>query len=455
MLKQITWLTVLAGAMLRAQSGIEGNWQGTLAVGTMKLRTGLHITKNASGEFTSTMDSIDQGAMGIPVKVTTFSANKLHLELPNLRVTYDGALSADGNEIAGTFVQGAPFPLTFKRVEKVETVNRPQHPKPPFPYESQEVTYEPTAGIKLAGTLTVPRGQGPFPAALLITGSGPQDRDETVSGHKPFLVIADYLTRRGIAVLRVDDRGMGGSTGNSTNETLDEMAGDVVAGVNFLKARKEIDPKHIGVIGHSEGGTVGPMAALRSQDISFVVMLAGTGMPGDQVIDLQGELMARAAGASAEALAKRHEIQMKYSDIVKSEKDEQTALQKLRAAFHEMKSADAPDDAMDGEFKRLTSPEIRSIILTDPAETLRKLKVPVLALNGSRDVQVVPRQNLPAIVAALTAGGSSDFTVTELPGLNHLFQKCRECTIAEYSAIEETFSPLALKIVGDWILRHK
>jgi len=455
MVKQICCLTLLASAILHAQSGIEGNWQGTLDVGAVKLRLGLHVTKNGSGEFTSTFDSIDQGAMGIPLKVTTFSTNTLHFELPSAHVTYDGKLSADGNEIIGTFVQGAPLPLTFKRVEKVETMNRPQNPKPPFPYDAQEVTYEPTAGIKLAGTLTLPRGQGPFPAAILITGSGPQDRDETLFGHKPFLVIADYLTRRGIAVLRVDDRGMGGSTGKSTSETLDDMAGDVVAGVNFLKSRKEVEAKHIGVIGHSEGGTVGPMAAVRSPDIAFVVMLAGTSVPGDQVIDLQGEVMARAAGASAEALAHRHEEQMKFFDIVKSEKDEQAALEKLRAAWRETKPAGASDDAMDGEFKRLITPEIRSIILTDPGEALRKLKVPVLALNGSRDVQVVPRQNLPVIVAALTAGGDSDFTVTELPGLNHLFQKCRACTVAEYSTIEETFSPLALEIMGDWILRHK
>ncbi len=224
MFVKIGWIAALAGATLFAQSGIEGTWQGTLDVGAIKLRLGLHVDKNPQGEFSSKLDSIDQNALGIPVTVTTFSSGKLHLELPNLRATYDGTLGAGGKEIIGTFVQGRPLPLVFKRVEKVETLNRPQNPKPPYPYDAQDVAYETSPGIKLAGTLTLPRGPGPFPAALMITGSGPQDRDESLLGHKPFLVIADYLTRRGIAILRVDDRGVGGSTGNSIRETLDDMA---------------------------------------------------------------------------------------------------------------------------------------------------------------------------------------------------------------------------------------
>lgn len=456
MLKQILWLTLVASAELYSQSGIEGNWQGTLDVGAAKLRLGLHVTKNASGEFTSTLDSIDQGARGIPVKVTTFSANALHLELPNLHATYDGKLSADGNEISGTFVQGAPFPLIFKRVEKVETLNRPQNPKPPFPYDAQEVTYEPAAGIKLAGTLTLPRGQGPFPAALLITGSGPQDRDETLLGHKPFLVIADYLTRRGIAILRVDDRGVGGSTGKSTNETLDDMAGDVVAGVNFLKSRKEIDARHIGVIGHSEGGIVGPVAAVRSPDIAFVIMLAGTGVSGEEVLKAQGEAIIRSAGGSDAAVAQQRAFHEMAFRVLRAEKDDHTAIEKMQAELKKLQpEADVKSEALVKELQRMTSPEIRSFLLYDPAEGLRKLKAPVLAMNGSRDVQCPAWQNLPAIAAALASGGNSDFTVTELPGLNHLFQKCSSCTVGEYQTIEETFSPVALEIMGDWILRHK
>ncbi|MGD0296888.1 MAG: alpha/beta fold hydrolase [Bryobacteraceae bacterium] len=388
-------------------------------------------------------------------KVTTFSANALHLELPNLHATYDGTLSADGWEIRGTFVQGAALPLVFKRVEKLETLNRPQNPKPPYPYEAQDLVYETSAGIKLAGTLTLPRGPGPFPAALLITGSGPQDRDESLLGHKPFLVIADYLTRRGIAILRVGDRGVGGSTGSSTRETLDDMGADVVTGVGYLKGRKGIEPKHIGVIGHSEGGIVGPAAAVQSADIAFVIMLVGTGVVGTEVLKLQGEAVIRASGGSEQKVGEEHAMQEMIFRILQSEPDDNAAVEKMMTEWKaQRKTADALDDMVRAQFKAVTSPEMRSFLFYDPSEALRKLKVPVLALNGSRDLQVPPQQNLPAITAALAAAGNSDFTVSELPGLNHLFQKCKQCTVQEYAELEETFSPAALEIIGDWLARH-
>lgn len=459
MIVKICSIALLAGAVLYAQSGVEGTWQGTLDVGAMKLRLGLHVSKNAEGQLTSKLDSIDQSAMGIPVKLTTFADNALHLELPNLHATYDGRLSADGSQISGTFVQGAPLPLIFKRVEKVETLNRPQNPKPPYPYDAQEVAYETSGGIKLAGTLTLPRAPGPFPAAIMITGSGPQDRDEALMGHQPFLVIADYLTRRGIAVLRLDDRGVGGSTGKSTQETLDDMAGDVITDVEYLKGRKEIDAKHIGVIGHSEGGIVGPAAAVRSPDIAFVVMLAGTGVVGTEVLKLQGEAIIRASGGSEQQVADEHAMQEMIFRVLRSEPDDNAALEKMMTEWKAERkspgaSPGASDDMMRAQFKAVTSPELRSFLFYDPSDALRKLKVPVLALNGSRDVQVPPQQNLPAIAAALAAAGNTDYTVSELPGLNHLFQKCNKCTVQEYGELEETFSPTALEIMGDWLVRH-
>jgi pimeloyl-ACP methyl ester carboxylesterase len=251
-------LLLLAAMAAGAQSGkLEGTYQGTLDTGSVKLRLGLHVVRSGAGAYKSTLDSIDQSAMGIPVQQTTVTGNKLRLEMPNMGgATYEGTLSEDGAQITGTFTQGAPLPLVFNRVEKIEAPNRPQNPKPPFPYESEEVTYT-SGAVRLAGTLTIPKGVSPFPAALLITGSGPQDRDESLMGHKPFWVIADFLTRRGVAVLRVDDRGMGRSTGNSMRSTLEDFVTDVLAGVTFLKGRREIDPKRIGVIGHSEGGIVG------------------------------------------------------------------------------------------------------------------------------------------------------------------------------------------------------
>ncbi|MBZ5612090.1 MAG: alpha/beta fold hydrolase [Acidobacteriia bacterium] len=456
---------LLAAAVLAwAQpAGVEGTWQGTLDTGTAKLRLGLHVTKNAGG-YTSRLDSIDQGVMGVPVASTTFSGNTLHFELPASGVKFEGTLSADGQEIAGTFTQGAPLPLSFKRVEKVDTVSRPQNPKPPFPYESLDVSYEnKTGGVKLAGTLTVPRGGGPFPAAIMITGSGPQDRDETIVEHKPFLVIADYLARRGIAVLRVDDRGVGRSTGNSYRATIGDMAGDVLAGVEFLKARKEIDGRHIGVIGHSEGGLIAPLAASRSDDVAFVVMLAGPGVTLEQVLYKQGELIRRAAGADDEAVALGRSVQEMMIGVLKSEPDEKAATEKIHAGWAKIKAGaseaerqqlDAADVTLNAQIRAFNAPEVRSMLSYDPAEALRKLKVPVLALNGSRDLQVPPQQNLPPIVAALSEGGDPDFAAVELPGLNHLFQKCNQCTVAEYASIQETFSPAALEVLGDWVVRH-
>jgi hypothetical protein len=328
---------------------------------------------------------------------------------------------------------------------------------PPYaaiPYQSIEVNYQNAAGgVKLAGTLTVPRGGGRFPAALLITGSGPEDRDETILGHKPFRVIADYLSRRGVAVLRVDDRGVGGSSGDAMKATLEDQAGDVLAGIDFLTRRADIDSKHIGVIGHSEGGIIAAVAASRSSSISFVVMLAGTGVPGIQVLRLQEDMILHAAGVDASAIARNRAAADMMVDVIQSDPDNQAALAKIRSRLEEMRSP-MPDAAIQAQIAMMRAPETESMLAYDPAESLRKLKMPVLALIGSKDVQAPPQQNLPAIAAALKAGGNMDFTVMELPGLNHLFQKCVQCTVAEYANLQESFSPEALAVIGDWVSRH-
>jgi pimeloyl-ACP methyl ester carboxylesterase len=445
-------LTMCAQAQTKT---VEGDWQGTLSAGSLKIRIGLHLSKDAAGNLTAKVDSIDQSVMGIAVKTVTLKGTRLTLDIPAMHGGFEGTLNTDGSQIAGTLTQGAALPLTFKRVDKVATLNRPQEPKPPFPYDAVDVAYE-NSGIKLAGTLTVPRGAGPFPAAILITGSGPQDRDEALFGHKPFWVIADHLTRHGIAVLRLDDRGVGQSTGNSTMIGVEEMAGDVLAGVHFMKGRKEIDGGRIGLIGHSEGGIVGPLAAAQSPDVAFVVMLAGTGVNGEQVLYLQSEMVIRSMGGGDDAVKQNRKLQELLFGVLhqeKDEKDRQVMIQKFRDAWKADRGSDAPKE-MEAQFGGITSPEMMSFVLFDPAEALRKVKVPVLAMNGSRDVQVPPVQNLPAIVAALTAGGNPDVTAIELPGLNHLFQHCKTCAPTEYGVLEETFSYEALEIMTDWITRH-
>lgn len=319
-------LFVVLGIPATAQTaGFVGNWQGTLDVGPLKMRLGMRVSRDTAGGYQATLDSIDQATSGVPITVFRVSGNLLHFEVANPRAIFEGELAGNGASIEGVFDQGAELPLTFRRVARIETLRRPQQPRPPLPYVSQDVSY--TSGeVKLAGTVTRPAGPGPWPAVILVSGSGPHDRDAGVAGHKPFLVIADYLARRGIVALRVDNRGVGGSTGDSAEAVLDELSSDVLAGVTFLKTRKELDPTRIGVIGHGQGANVAALAASRSTDIAFVAMLAAAGVPGDQVMYLQGELIARASGASDEAIQDSRELQRRMVEILRSEPDEFRAI---------------------------------------------------------------------------------------------------------------------------------
>ena len=248
-------LLTLASAAFAQVPTLEGNWMGTLDVGAAKLRLVLHATQSPAG-LTATMDSIDQGANGMKIDAITLTGGAVHFELNAIQGSYNGTMKADGSEISGQWKQGgAELPLTLKRIDKAPEVTRPQDPKKPYPYQEEEVAYEnKKAGIKLAGTLTYPRSKGTFPAVLLITGSGPQDRNEALAGHRPFLVLANHLTRHGIAVLRVDDRGVGGTSGDTMKSTSADFADDAMAGVQFLKTRKEVNPAQIGLIGTARAG---------------------------------------------------------------------------------------------------------------------------------------------------------------------------------------------------------
>jgi pimeloyl-ACP methyl ester carboxylesterase len=303
-------------------------------------------------------------------------------------------------------------------------------------------------------------GDGPFPAVLLISGSGPQDRNEEIMGHKPFLVLADYLTRRGIAVLRVDDRGVGGSTGKVGVSTIEDHVGDALAGIEFLKSRKEIDAGKIGLVGHSEGGLVAPAAAVKSPDVAFIVLLAGTGVRGDQIVYSQGELIAKSAGASADAIAKNTDLQRKLFAVLKETQDDEQAATQMREVVKAWKEQltdaeratfDKIEQLLDAQLKTFTNPWFRHFLAYDPKPVLEMVQCPVLAIVGELDLQVPPDENLPAIEAALKKAGNRDYTVKELPGLNHLFQAATTGSPLEYGQIEETFNPAALKVVGDWI----
>ena len=441
----------------------EQVWEGKLSIGVgMQLRMVFHILKDDAGKYTGTFDSPDQGAKGLKLDSVTVSKGKMNFEAKAIGAKYEAKVDESGTEAVGEWSQGAAkIPLSIKLVSKATEVKRPQTPIPPFPYKSELVSYPNKAGkVTLAGTLTIPKGKGPFPAAIMISGSGSQDRDETLFEHKPFKLIADTLTRRGVAVLRIDDRGVGGSTGNPATSTTDDYAGDVLAGVQFLKARLEIDSKKIGLIGHSEGGLIAPIVATRSGDVAFIVMMAGTGLPGDEIIYLQGRLIAKALGANNSLLDWNAKAQKRFMDIVKIEPDNAKAHTKLLTAEKEI-VADYPDQTakttelitktLEGQLKSFETPWFRYFLTFDPRPTLQKVKCPVLALVGEKDLQVPPKENLSEIEKALKKGGNTRVIVKELPGLNHLFQVCQTGSPSEYARIEETVSPLALKEIGDWV----
>jgi uncharacterized protein len=329
-------------------------------------------------------------------------------------------------------------------------LKRPQNPVKPYPYREEEVSYSnPAAKIQLAATLTIPPGKGPFPAVLLMVGSGPHDRDESLAGHKPFLVLADYLTRKGIVVLRADKRGVGKSGGDYSKAVMTDFASDAEAGVAYLKTRAEVNPKKIGLVGHSEGGIEAPMAAVHDPDVAFVVMMAGPGVPGDEILEQQVVLIGRAAGKSQEEVEKDAAIQRDMLAVVKKDADDATLEKDLRAVM----AGKVPEAMMGMQIKMVSSPWFRDFVLYDPRPTLSKVTCPLLDINGEKDLQVPPGQNLPAIRKALAAGGNKNFEVDELPGLNHLFQTAKTGGIGEYGEIEETMSPVALEKVASWILK--
>ncbi len=452
-----------AASQTKPSRPVAGEWQGTLQAASSKLRVVFHVAVSDSGTLAGTLDSPDQGAFGIPVSSVTVTGDSIEVVIPAISGSYDGRLSADNSTIEGKWKQaGAAFDLKLSRSAEKITMNRPQEPKPPFPYKSEDVTFRNSEqGIKLAGTLTTPQGSGPFPAAILITGSGPENRDEELFGHKIFLVIADYLTRRGIAVLRYDDRGVGGSTGGRWDSyTTADYATDVTSAISFLKGRSEIDTSKIGLIGHSEGGIIGPMVASKSPDVAFVVMLAGTGCTGAELLPTQVRLLEAADGTPAEKVEADVAHMEKIASIAGSGRDSVEIANELKdyllSTYSEWgadfkKSGADSTQMIERQVSAFDAPWFRFFMTYDPIPALERVKCPVLAMGGSLDFQVPAEDNLTLIGNALKKGGNRDYTTRLMPELNHVFQHATTGSESEYSRIEETFSPDALKLVGDWI----
>jgi len=463
MKKIIALLFTLATVFTVMGQDVTGQWNGLLKVQGTQLRIVFHITKTDTG-FSSTMDSPDQGAKGIPVTSTVFKNPKLKLEVKNARIEYEGELIK--KTIEGTFKQGGlalPLKLTRDTIEKT-VLKRFQEPVKPYPYYTEEITFpNPKANITLSGTLTLPTKEEHYPTVIMITGSGPQNRDEELMGHKPFLVIADYLTRNGIAVLRYDDRGTAQSTGDFKTATSADFATDVESAIAYLITRKEIDKNEIGLIGHSEGGMIAPMVAAKSKDVHFIVLLAGTGLRGDKVLLLQQEAIAQATGVPAVQIQKARAISDKIFQMVltsaSSEKLETDLTHYFRQVLKDSFDAQIPagmtkDQYINFQVSQFTSPWMHYFLKYDPAITLEKVTCPVLAVNGEKDVQVAPKENLSAIRAALEKGGNKNVTIKEFPNLNHLFQESKTGLPSEYVTIEETFSSIVSDTITKWIEQH-
>lgn len=447
-------ITLLLAAYLQDLS-LEGTWTGTLEVQRFKLRVAFHITSK-EGRLAATMESIDQGVKDIAVESVEVKDGTVFIKVPSIGGAFEGKAQGDSS-IRGTWSQsGISLPLELQKVEKAPQLRRPQTPTPPFPYVVEEVAYENRAGgVRFAGTLTKPKGDGPFPAVLLITGSGAQDRDETLFGHKPFLVLADALTRRGFAVLRVDDRGVGGSTGNVLEATIDDLVTDALAGVAFLAGQTDVDVRCIGLIGHSEGGWVGPLAATRSKEVAFLVMIAGPGMSGEEILYLQTELILRTSGTDDTAIRRNRSVMERMYAVVKEEPNAERARERLKEIFREQMSGltaeqeRAAGPQIESQLQMLTSRWFRSVLTYDPRPALRQVQCPVLAVLGEKDLQVPAAENKAELLKAFE--GNKVARVEVLAGHNHLLQRCQTGLPDEYGAIEETISPIALELILEWV----
>jgi len=439
---------------------IIGSWAGELDIQGTKLPIIFNIKSSETG-FSATMDSPSQGAKDIPVGKTTFENNLLVLDASNMKIQYKGTLKND--KIEGAFSQGdMSLPLVLSRAKEGQTkLNRPQTPKPPFEYNIEDVTFKnPIDSNLLAGTLTTPRNKKDFPVVVMITGSGLQNRDEEVFGHKIFWVIADDFAKKGIGVLRLDDRGIGGSEAGNVIPTSQNFSTDISTAVNFLAARGY---KNIGLAGHSEGGMIAPMVASQNDKVKFVISLAGPGIPIDQLLQLQSKSIAKLQGATDEEIKRNEVMNTRIYDLIKNSKtnDIKAELKAfLMEEFKKLPKEEQPaekdfENMIENEAKKMANPWFVYFLKFNPDEYWSKVKVPVLALNGSLDSQVSAKENLAGIKASLEKAKNKSFEIVECPNMNHPFQEAKTGAVSEYAEIEQSISPIVLDKMSSWILKLK
>jgi pimeloyl-ACP methyl ester carboxylesterase len=456
----ITTLLIAFSTMFAISQDISGVWHGIAKSPDNKEILFVYLFENDQDGYVSTMAIPTFDVSEIKPKSTTFIDGKLSIDGSNIGMKYEGILNETTQEIEGSYTEGATIlPLMLKKGNpKMAKVNRPQKPVKPYPYYEEDVVFENTeAHISLAGTFTRPEGNEKFPVVILISGSGRHDRDGSIPTHKPFLVLSDYLTRKGIAVLRFDDRGFGESTGDHSKATTADIAQDVLSAVRYLKSREDIDVKKIGLIGHSEGGIIAPLASNQTSDISFIVVMAGTGVLGSEVSVMQSKTLRpfpvpdeidfeRNVRKSIEIVSSDIEISQKREELTAHNKAYLTPILKLLGATDENISA-----FIKNETESVLKPWDKYFFNFNPADEFEKLSIPVLSLNGSKDIQVNATINQNAIRNALIKGENKNYKVVEIENLNHLFQECITCDINEYKDIEQTMSPIVLEEISNWI----
>lgn len=395
------------------------------------------------------------------VMKSSYDNDTLSFRVSELQFTYKGRVDLEKKTISGLCKIGKSYPLTLLLTDKPARLNRPQTPKEPYPYLSEEVQFpNEKQNISLGGTLTLPKGEGPFPAVVLVTGSGAQNRDEELLGHKPFLVIADYLTRNGIAVLRYDDRGVGKSTGKFSEATTLDFATDANAAFDFLIKDKRINANKAGLMGHSEGGTIAPIVASRNKKVKFIVLLAGTGVDGKALMLEQYRLILKASSIPDSIIDPLVNLNRQAFDAAMTISDNAKAANKIREITDSTiqklgeetsKKYNLSKKTAEQLVMQVLNPWMKEFIRLNPADYLGKVNCPILALNGESDLQVPMSQNIPAIQKAVAKNKNGKLTVKTFPKLNHLFQTANTGSPSEYARIEETFNEEVLKVILKFI----
>lgn len=459
----ILGLTVLFSFLAAAaqESSLAGYWKGAIQAGGRTFTFVFTFSMDAQKGIQGSLDLPEQDEQDIPVDEIAITGNKIHLEMKRIQRKFEGEISADKEKIVGVYIRsdGTRLPLTLERTDSAFSMKRPQMPQPPYPYkEEPAIILNADDQTKLAGALTIPDGTGPFPAVVLLSGSGAQDRDETISGHKPFLVLADFLARRGAAVLRCDDRGAGESGGEHLAATTAVRAADAGWMIDYLSTRKEIDRKRIFLLGHSEGSVIASLAASRNPLVAGIILLGAPGLSIEENLYLQNTLIRKAEGASDAAIAQANVLQRKIFSVVKEVTDDEEARAKLREIYSSNmyeRLTDGQKRSLDERIVTLLTPYFRDILKCDPSAALSEVSCPVLAIIGEKDLQCPPKDNIPALEKALRAGENPNYRVIEMAGLNHLLQTSTTGSMSEYASIEQTMAPQALAAISDWLLSIK